>query len=56
MTVQPIVTLSVSYTHLEGKMIAFSREYKKKLMDDSEVICFMTITDKIDVYKRQVQE
>ena len=31
----------------EGKMIAFSREYKKKLMDDSEVICFMTITDKM---------
>ena len=30
----------------EGKMIAFSREYKKKLMDDSEVTCFMTITDK----------
>ena len=31
----------------EGKMIAFSREYKKKLMDDSEVTCFMTITDKM---------
>mgnify|MGYP002644335037 CR=1 FL=1 len=30
----------------EGKMIALSREYKKKLMDDSEIICFMTITDK----------
>jgi len=28
-------------------MIAFSREYKKKLMDDSEVTCFMTITDKM---------
>jgi len=31
----------------EGKMIAFSREYKKKLMDDSEITCFMTITDKM---------
>lgn len=31
----------------EGKMIAFSREYKKKLMDDSETTCFMTITDKM---------
>lgn len=31
----------------EGKMIAFSREYKKKLMDDSEIACFMTITDKM---------
>lgn len=30
----------------EGDMIAFSREYKKKLMDDSEVTSFMTITDK----------
>ena len=28
-------------------MIAFSREYKKKLMDDSEITCFMTITDKM---------
>lgn len=31
----------------EGDMIAFSREYKKKLMDDSEITCFMTITDKM---------
>lgn len=31
----------------EGDFIAFSREYKKKLMDDSEVTCFMTITDKM---------
>ena len=30
----------------EGALVAFSREYKKKLMDDSEVTCFMTITDK----------
>lgn len=30
----------------EGDLVAFSREYKKKLMDDSEVTCFMTITDK----------
>lgn len=28
-----------------GDMVAFSREYKKKLMDDSEVTCFMTITN-----------
>lgn len=31
----------------EGDFIAFSRKYKKKLMDDSEVTCFMTITDKM---------
>ena len=31
----------------EGDLIAFSREYKKKLMDDSEITCFMTITDKM---------
>ena len=31
----------------EGDMVAFSREYKKKLMDDSEITCFMTITDKM---------
>ena len=31
----------------EGDLVAFSREYKKKLMDDSEVTCFMTITDKM---------
>ena len=30
----------------EGDLVAFSREYKKKFMDDSEVTCFMTITDK----------
>ena len=30
----------------EGDLVAFSREYKKKLMDGSEVTCFMTITDK----------
>lgn len=34
----------------EGDMIAFSREYKKKLLDGSEITCFMTITDKM-VYK-----
>lgn len=31
----------------EGDLVAFSREYKKKLMDDSEITCFMTITDKM---------
>ncbi len=34
----------------EGDLVAFSREYKKKLMDDSEVTCFMTITEKM-VYR-----
>ena len=34
----------------EGDLVAFSREYKKKLMDDSEVTYFMTITDK-NVYQ-----
>ena len=31
----------------EGDLVAFSREYKKKLMDDSEITCFMTITDRM---------
>lgn len=31
----------------EGDLVAFSREYKKKLMDDSEITCFMTITEKM---------
>lgn len=31
----------------EGDLVAFSREYKKKLMDGSEITCFMTITDKM---------
>lgn len=31
----------------EGDLVAFSREYKKKQMDDSEITCFMTITDKM---------
>lgn len=31
----------------EGDLIAFSREYKKKQMDDSELTCFMTITNKM---------
>lgn len=31
----------------EGDLVAFSREYKKKLMNDSEITCFMTITDKM---------
>ena len=31
-----------------GDMVGFSREYKKKNLDDSEILCFMTITqDKI---------
>ena len=31
-----------------GDMVAFSREYKKRLIDDTEVTCFMTITkDKV---------
>ena len=31
----------------EGDLIAFSREYKKKIMDDTEITCFMTITEKM---------
>lgn len=31
----------------KGDLVAFSREYKKRLMDDSEVTCFMTITDQM---------
>lgn len=31
----------------EGDLVAFSREYKKNLIDGSEVTCFMTITDKM---------
>ena len=31
----------------EGDLVAFSREYKKRLMDDSEITCFMTITDRM---------
>ena len=31
----------------EGDLVAFSREYKKKLLDGSEITCFMTITDKM---------
>lgn len=31
----------------EGDMIAFSREYKKKLIDGSEITSFMTITEKM---------
>lgn len=31
----------------EGDLIAFSREYKKRLIDGSEITCFTTITDKM---------
>lgn len=31
----------------EGDLVAFSREYKKKQLDSSEITCFMTITDKM---------
>lgn len=27
-----------------GDMVAFSREYKKKDLDDNEIVCFMTVT------------
>lgn len=33
-----------------GDMVAFSREYKKKDLDDNEITCFMTITKDV-VYK-----
>lgn len=31
----------------EGDLVAFSREYRKRLLDGSEITCFMTITDRM---------